>query len=182
MLTCVPVKYVQSFPQPHSRPHVWRVCFCEKHNRTIQFCHSSKTAPKKGPKIQLDDFYLHLDLCCTKTITHWRSQLSRLFIERHIAGCPSFFPPQLCVREANRENETETRCARVCIAVNIARELSYAPKAAPAIWPPRLPSPHLLLTLSISLLHTLTHMLRVRDCVCVCVDLCVCRWCFGSRW
>lgn len=83
-----------------------------------------------------------------------------------------------CKTLCDREMEGKTKCAGVCIAVNIARELSYASKAAPAIWPPRLHhlpplSPHLLLTLSFSLLHTLTHMLGLRDCPCVPLRICV---------
>lgn len=71
----------------------------------------------------------------------------------------------------------EDRACVLCIAVNVAAELSYASKAAPAIWPPPphpslLFSPHPLLTLSVSLLHTLTqHSEGTRLCVCPTVHL-----------
>lgn len=92
-----------------------------------------------------------------------------------------------------RENVTETECAVACAAVNIASELRYARKAAPAIWPRRLHpspfSPKLLLALSNSPLRTLTHTCSkyetvcascVCEPICVSVCVCVCRWCFGS--
>lgn len=100
----------------------------------------------------------------------------------HVARVSMFYS-RVWRRETNRgcENETVTKCARVCIAVNLAGELSYAPKAAPAIWPPRLHvspplPPHLLLTLSFSPLRTATHMLGVRDCVRVWVWVDFCVW------
>lgn len=83
-----------------------------------------------------------------------------------------------------RENVTETECAVACAAVNIAGELRYARKAAPAIWPRRLHpspfSPKLLLALSNSPLRTLTHTCSKYETVCascvcepICVSVCV---------
>ena len=70
----------------------------------------------------------------------------------------------------NRQRESDRD--RVCIAVSIARELSYASKAAPAIWPPRLhPLPSLLRFLSFT-----QHAQGTRLCVRPAMSLSVCVW------
>lgn len=100
----------------------------------------------------------------------------------HVSACEMETEGEM---NRGRENVTETECAVACAAVNIAGELRYARKAAPAIWPRRLHpspfSPKLLLALSNSPLRTLTHTCSKYETVCascvcepICVSVCVC--------
>ena len=140
--------------------------------------------------------YLFQDLCCTIMIAHRRLQpplpfflLAATLLDVHLSKKKmlNLYAWQRDA-EAMTHRQRESDRDRVCIAVSIARELSYASKAAPAIWPPRLLHPlpsFLFLPVFFSLLQFLSftqHAQGTRLCVrpavslSVCVCVCVCVW------